>query len=80
MIRWSAYVKDCLVLTDLKVDSYDLILVIIDRLRIMVYYKLVKITIDTPGLAKVIINVVVRYHGLTNLIVTDRVLLFILKF
>ncbi len=47
----------------------------------MVYYKLVKvITIDTPSLAKVIINVVVRHHGVPKSIVTDRDLLFTSKF
>ena len=46
----------------------------------MVYYKLVKVTIDAPGLAEVIINVVVRHHGLPNSIVTDRGLLFTSKF
>ena len=66
--------------TDWKGDSYDLILVIVDRLTKMVHYKPVKITIDTPGLAKVIIDVVVRHHGLPDLIVTDRGLLFTSKF
>ena len=60
--------------------SYDSILVIIDWLTKIVYYKLVKITIDVPGLAKVIINMVVQYHGLFNLIVTNRSLLFTSKF
>ena len=46
----------------------------------MVYYKLVKITIVAPSLAKVIINVVVRYHGLSNLIITNWGSLFTLKF
>ena len=46
----------------------------------MVHYKLVKITIDAPGLAEVIIDVVIRHHGLPNSIVTDRGSLFTLKF
>ena len=37
----------------------------------MVDYKPVKITINTPGLAKVIMNVVVRHHSLLDSIVTD---------
>ena len=44
------------------------------------YYELVKVTIDTPRLAKVIIDVVVWHHGLPNLIVTDRGSLFTSKF
>ena len=46
----------------------------------MVYYKPVKITIDTLNFAKNIIIIVVKYHGLSNLIITDSNLLFISKF
>ena len=46
----------------------------------MVHYKPVKVTIDAPGLAEVIIDVVVRHHGLPDSIVTNRGLLFTLKF
>ncbi len=46
----------------------------------MVHYVPVKVTIDTPGLAKVIIDVVVRHHGVPESIVTDRGLLFTSKF
>ena len=66
--------------TDWKGDSYDSILVIVDRLTKMVHYEPVKVTIDAPGLAEVIIDVVVRHHGLPDSIVTDRGLLFTLKF
>ena len=68
------------ILTDWKGDSYDSILVIVDRLTKMVYYKPVKVTINAPGLAEVIIDVVVRHHGLPDSIVTDRGLLFTSKF
>ncbi len=54
-----------------KGDNYDSIMVIIDRLTKIVHYKLVKITIDTPGLAEVIINVIVHHHGVPESIVTD---------
>ena len=46
--------------TDWKRDSYDSILVIVDRLIKIVYHELVKIPINAPGLAEVIIDVVVR--------------------
>ena len=48
-----------------------LFLVIIHWFTKMVYYRLVKITIDAPGLIKVIINMVVCYHSLLNFIVTN---------
>ena len=65
---------------DWKGDSYDSILVIVNRLTKMVYYKPVKVTIDAPSLVEIIINVVVRHHSLPDLIVIDRRLLFISKF
>ena len=46
----------------------------------MVYYISVKVTIDAPGLAEVIIDVVVYHHGIPKSIVTDRGLLFKSKF
>ena len=65
---------------DWKGDNYDLILVIIDRLTKMVYYEPVKITIDALGLAKVIIDVVVRHHGVLDSIISDRGAIFTSKF
>ena len=46
----------------------------------MVHYKLVKITINALGLAKVITNMVIKYHGLSNSIITNWGLFFTLKF
>ncbi len=65
---------------DWKGDSYDSILVNVDRLTKMVHYVLVKVTINAPGLAKVIINVVVRHYGVPESIVIDRGSLFTSKF
>ena len=44
---------------DWKSNSYNSILVIVDRLTKMVHYESVKVTIDAAGLAKVILDVVV---------------------
>ncbi len=52
----------------------------VDRLTKMVYYKPVKVTINTLGLAKVIIDVFVWHHGVYQSIMTDRGSLFTLKF
>ena len=46
----------------------------------MVHYKLVKITIDVLGFAKVIIDILVRHHGLPDSIITNRGFLFTSKF
>ncbi len=46
----------------------------------MVYYKLVKIIIDTSGLAKFIFNVVLRHYNIPKLIITDWGLFFTAKF
>ena len=68
------------ILTDWKRDSYNSILVFVDWLTRMVYYEPVKVTFNAPGLAKVIIDVVMRHHSFPDLIVTDRKLLFTSKF
>ena len=65
---------------DWKGDSYDLILVIVDRLTKMMHYEPVKPTINAPGLAEVIIDVVVRHHSLPDLIISDRGAIFTFKF
>ncbi len=46
----------------------------------MVYYKPVKVIINTLGLRKIIINLVVHPHGIPKLIITDWGLLFRSKF
>ena len=65
---------------DWKENNYDLILVIVNWLIKIIYYDLVKVSINALGLAKVIIDVVVRYHSLPDTIVTKRGLLFTSKF
>ena len=46
----------------------------------MVYYEPVKVIINTLGLAKIILDVVIRYHGLFNSIVSDQGSVFTSKF
>ena len=46
----------------------------------MVYYEPVKVSIDAPGLAKVILDVMVWHYALSDLIMYDRGSLFISKF
>ncbi len=70
------FVTDLPILADWKNDSYNSILVIVDRLTITVHYVLVKVMIDTPSLVEVIINVVVHHHGVSELIVMDQGPLF----
>lgn len=50
------------IFTTWKGNSYDSIFVIIDRLTKMVYYKQMQITIDRPGVAKIIIDIIIQYH------------------
>ena len=57
--------------SDWKGNSYNLILVIVNRLTKMMHYKPVKVTINAPGLVEVIIDVVVQYHGLLDSIISD---------
>ena len=63
-----------------KRDRYNSILVIIDWLTKVVHYKPIKITINAPGLVKVIIDVLLRHHGLLDSNVINKSTFFILKF
>ena len=65
---------------DWKRNNYNSILVIVNRLTKMMHYKPVKVTIDAPELAKIILYVIVQYHNLLNWIMTDKGLLFTSKF
>ncbi len=66
--------------TNWKDDIYDSILVIVDRFTKMVHYELVKVIIDTPGLAEVIIKAVMWHHSLPDSIVSDCGSVFTSKF
>ena len=65
---------------DWKRDSYNSILVIIDRPIKIVHYKPVKIILDASGLSEVIIDLGIRQHGLPDSIVTNRSPFFTSKF
>ena len=45
----------------------------------MVYYKLIKVTINSLGLIKVIIDIKIRHHGLSDSIIIDYEFFFHLK-
>lgn len=66
--------------TNWKDESYDTIFIIIDQSTKMVYYKPMKVTINTLTLAKVIIDMVVRYHSLPDTIISDEDFVFTSKF
>lgn len=60
--------------------KYDSILVIVDRLTKMVHYESVQKTLTAEGLTEVIIDTIIRHHGLPDSIVTDRGSLFTSQF
>lgn len=55
----------------LKDNSYDFILVIVDYLTKMVYYKLIKTNINIARLVKTIISIIVKYYNLSKFIISD---------
>ncbi len=61
-------------------ETYNFILVIVNYLIKIVYYKPMKVTIDILGLVKVILNIIVHYNKIIKSIVIDQGLFFILKF
>lgn len=62
-----------------KGKAYDFDLIIIDWLPKMLYYEPVKIIINASKLVEIIIDVIIKNHGLSNSILTNRGTLFILK-
>ena len=66
--------------TKRKSDNYDMILIIINCLTKIVYYKLVKVTINTPRLAKIIIDVMLQYYSLYDSIINDCKVILMSKF
>ncbi len=74
------FVTELLVSTNWKSETYDSILVIINKLTKIVYYKPVKVIINSLSLVEIIIKVVVRYHNFSDVIVSDRDSLFTSKF
>lgn len=54
-----------------KDKNYNFILVIIEYLTKIVYYKPVKVTINALDLIEAIINVVVHYHRIFKSIIMD---------
>ncbi len=66
--------------TNWKGETYDSILVIVDQLIKIVYYEPVKMIINAPALAEVIIEAVMWHYDLPDLIVCNWDSVFILKF
>lgn len=74
------FVIDFLLLVDWKRNNYNAILVLVDWLVRIIYYKMVKTTIDILGVVEVTINIVVWYSDLLKSIISNYGLLFISKF
>lgn len=70
------FVTGLLVSLDWKKDTYNSILVIVNRFTKIVHYKLLKVTMNVVRLAELILDVIVQYHGHLDLIVTNKGLLF----
>lgn len=65
------FITELSIFTNCKGETYDLILVIINQLIKIVYYKSIKVTIDISWLAEIIIEMVIQHHNLLDSIVTD---------
>lgn len=65
------FIIDLPLSVDWKGNIYNSILVIVDCLPKMVYYKLVKTTINIVGLAKIIVDIEISYYGLLESIVNN---------
>lgn len=71
------FVTSLTFLLNWKNNSYDVTLIIVNELIKMVQYILIKTIINIASLVKVIMNNMIKYYGLSNLIISDWDLLFI---
>lgn len=73
------FVTALLLLINWNYGSYNLILIIVDCLIKMVYYKLAKMTVYKTGFAEMIINIVIRHPKLLKSIISNKSSILILK-
>lgn len=74
------YITSLLFLLDLKNNCLNTLFIIIDYLTKMIYYNLVKTTVNMAGQAKIIFDVMVKYHSLPMSIIIDQDSLLTSKF
>ncbi len=65
------FVTSLSILNNWKSKNYNSIIIIVDCLTKLVFYELVKVTIDRPGLMNVIIDIIVCHYKIPKSIVTD---------
>ena len=60
-------------ITDLPlVNSYDSVLFVVDRFTKMAHFTLCSKTISGEGMVHLLLNKVVRLHGLPDVVISDR--------
>lgn len=74
------FVTELSVLIYCMSKNYNSILVIINQLMEIVYYKLVKVTINILHIAKLILNIIIQYDNFINFIISNKSLVFTLFF
>lgn len=62
-----------LISMNLKIDNYDILLIIVNYYIKIVYYQPAKIMINTVNLAEIIINIVIRANNISKLIIRDKI-------
>lgn len=73
------FVTSLPILKDWKEDDYTSILVIIDKLTKIVYFKLFKITINVVRQVQIIIYIILTSHHFPDFIMSNRGALFTSK-
>ena len=61
------FITSKFILTNKKDDNYNFMFVIFNEFIKIVYYKFSNTIINTLSLAKIIINIIVKYHSFSNL-------------
>lgn len=66
------FVKNIIILKNFKRYDYNLILVIIHKIRKIIYYKLVNNIINTARLANIIIEEMIKLYFMLNFIICNK--------
>ena len=69
---WASVSMDLITGLPKTAAGYDAIVVFVDRLSKMTHFGPCKGTVDSPGLAQLLLDLVVRLHGVPEEVVSDR--------
>ena len=78
--KWAQITMDFITPLPVTKNGHSAIYVVVDRLSKLVHFVPTRKNIDAPETAKLFVKYVYRYHGLPDVIISDRDPIFVSKF